>query len=119
MPNQVFRKIQATATNTKDVSKLAGSVARDLNLIQSNISSALQSLQQTPFFGGNVFTNITINASVGTHIAHGLGRIPRYWLVMDVLGVESGAYFGIFRISWTDTDIFLAGADVIITLWVN
>lgn len=96
-------------------------VASDLNRIQSNIQSAFQSIQQNPFFGGNVLTDLFFTANETKSIAHGLGRIPRYWLILDVISNPPGTALTFVRTSWTKNNIIIVSTAVecTVTLWVN
>lgn len=84
------------------------------NMMQANVTNALNQIQQTPFFGGNTKT-ATITAGAPSVIAHGLGRQPVLWIVFD-----KNANANVWRSSWDSSHITLnASVTCTITFWVN
>jgi hypothetical protein len=88
--------------------------SREIQLFQANVSSALNSLQQGPFFGGNI-VQAFLPASGATAVSHGLGRTPQFWIIMDI---DTQAI--LWRASWDSTSLTLhASADTNVKLWIN
>lgn len=99
---------------------MAGSVFKtinvddqNLNRVQSNISSAFNSLTG-PFIGGNLITAVSV-AATPTTIAHKLGRQPQVWVLCDQDTTTT-----IKRTAWDSNTITLqAGAACTVSIWVN
>lgn len=58
---------------------------RMLNMIQDNISEALNPITQQPILNGNILTNVSLAIGENT-IQHGLGRILVGWYLVRVRG---------------------------------
>lgn len=89
---------------------------QNLNLIQSNISSAFISLiGSSPFLGGQLIESVKVLSASATSIPTGLGRVPKIWVLCDQnTGVT------VWRTSWDKNSITLqSSGDCTVTIWVN
>lgn len=84
-----------------------------LNRIQSYISAAFNAFVG-PFIGGDLISNVSVGTSP-TVINHQLNRQPQVWVICD-----QNTLTNVYRISWNSNSITLeAGADCVISLWLN
>lgn len=84
-----------------------------LNRIQGYISSAFNSFVG-PFIGGSLMSGVSVGTSA-TVINHNLGRVPQVWVICD-----QNTKTNVARVSWNSSSITLeAGADCVISLWLN
>lgn len=84
-----------------------------INLIQSNIASALNAISG-PFVGGNLLTGVAVGTT-GTVVNHGLGRVPQVWVICD-----QDTNTNLKRTAWDVNSLTLiAGSSCVVSLWVN
>jgi hypothetical protein len=87
---------------------------QNLQLIQDNVSAAIQPLDTAPLTRGNLFTDIALTSG-SNQIAHKLGRAPTRWVITDI-----NAAVTVYRTSWDTAYINLtASGACTISLWVN
>jgi len=87
---------------------------QNLQLIQDNVSAAIQPLDTAPLTRGNLLTNVVL-ASGANPIAHKLGRIPTRWVITDI-----NAAVTVYRSNWDNAFLTLtASGGCTISLWVN
>jgi hypothetical protein len=86
---------------------------QQVDRVQTNIQNAFNNITG-PFIGGILLTGVSV-ANAATPIQHGLGRTPQLWVLCDQNTLTT-----VKRISWDSNVITLeAGADCVISLWVN
>lgn len=94
--------------------KQINSQSREMQLFQSNVSSALNSLQQGPFFGGNV-VQVYLPKLNAVAIPHRLGRTPQFWIILDI-----DTQATVWRAAWDSTSLTLHASDITsVKLWIN
>lgn len=87
---------------------------RNLQLIQDNISTALNPLQAIPMAGGNMLTGIVLTSG-NNNINHKLSHTPQFWILAN-----TNAAVNLYQVSANSTVLVLnASAAVTISLWVN
>lgn len=87
---------------------------KNLQILQDNIDKVLN---QNPMGNGVVLGTPTtpISLAIGSNtFAHGLGRVPQYWTLLDLSAAST-----VYRTAWTATTISLtASAACNILLWL-
>jgi hypothetical protein len=87
---------------------------QNLQLIQDNISAAIQPIDTAPLTRGNLLTNLPLTSGSNS-IAHKLGKVPTRWVITDI-----DAAVTVYRSSWDNAYINLtASGACTISLWVN
>src|SRR6185312_7240382 len=86
--SQIFQTIQLGANPT----------AQDINRIQANIASALNS-QTGPFIGGNLIKAVAMKIGQDNVINHGLGRQPVLWVICDLSAASAPSVSGTVSLS--------------------
>lgn len=87
---------------------------KNLQLIQANVTQALQPLFNSPLVYGSTHTGVSVGTSATT-IAHGLGNMPTAWVMTDITANAT-----VHRVSWDATNITLiASAPCTISFWIR
>ena len=88
---------------------------RNLQLIQDNTQTALTQIQQSPFIGGNLLSNISLTASQDNLVPHKLGATPQIFVLA---GLDANST--VWSPSADSTYINLhCSADCTVSVWVN
>lgn len=120
--DHVGNRVQANITNAisgvnNTISKTQKSVT-DLSTQLSDANESIQTLETkiagSPFGGGVLLANVTINGS-NTTLTHGLGRTPTVWLNVDQTVTNP-----IIRTGWNSNTITLQStATITASIWVG
>lgn len=89
--------------------------ARDISAVNTTIKTLEQVLGSREIIDGRLLENVTIN-STATQLQHGLGRVPKGFIVVDYTVFPDS---GIYRTAWDEKTITLvADTTSIYSLWV-
>lgn len=103
----------AAITRPKALTRVEGK-DRDLQRVQDAVQEAVGGLAGNPMLQGKLLTDIELDASDDEAVAHGLGRVPTGWQVID-----QSADARVWRVSWDAKQIVLrASAAVTISIYV-
>lgn len=87
---------------------------QDVELLQQNVKKWTKILEDNPLLDGRLLEDIDLNAAANTNINHGLGRVPRGWVLTD-----QSAAATVYRVAWTNTTLtLLASAASTVDIWV-
>ena len=87
---------------------------QDVELLQQNIKKFAKVLEDNPLLDGRLLEDVALNAAANTDINHGLGRVPRGWILTD-----QSAAATVYRVAWTTTTLtLLASGATTVDIWV-
>ncbi len=96
--------------------KKTQSTDRVTNTIQDNVESALRPILKNPLMDGTLIEDLTLVTGTPFTVEHGLGRIPRGWMVVSP-NAESSVWESASALP-TKTLILNVSANVTLSLWV-
>lgn len=106
-------KTAAAITRPKALTRVEGK-DRDLQRVQDAVQDAVGGLCGNPMLQGKLLQDIELDASDDEAVAHGLGRVPTGWQIVDRSGDAR-----VWRVSWDGKQIVLrASAAVTISIYV-
>jgi hypothetical protein len=83
---------------------------------QREVRTSFEFLGRTDIINGRGFSDIALTSGVAKKVSHGLGRIPKGWIITDM---DAAAI--VIRSSSTERNKYLtltASADTTISLWI-
>lgn len=88
--------------------------SQDLNLVQQNVELAIRPLEASPLTGGNLITDIQLEAAFSNMVAHGLQAVPTKWMIVRI---DEDA--NVWEVEADDKYLTLAcSADCVVSIWV-
>lgn len=93
--------------------KTAPRIYNEADPFQREVRTTFDDLSRKPLLNGREFTGITLSATA-TKVSHGLGRVPRGWILTDISVATT-----VHRVSKDSRYLTLtAGADCTVSLWI-